>query len=229
VGTALLVEYYNALPRARRSDAPEAFGRRMEKALAKFQKQVGERYTEGTLQRLLESPSARARRAATLALGMIGTMDSNAALAARLKDNDAQVRQMAGEALWSVWFRAADEADAQELQRLVRLDDGDEALAGLNALIKRAPDFAEAYNQRAVVYFRKQEYARAIADCERVLERNPCHFGALSGMAECYVNLRKPRAALKAYRQAFRINPNLGGVLETIRALEEALGEEGKK
>jgi hypothetical protein len=41
--------------------------------------------------------------------------------------------------------------------------------------------------------------------------------------------LRQPKAALKAYRAAFQINPNLDGVEDTIRALERALGEEGKK
>src|SRR5262249_23099599 len=79
-------------------------------------------------------------------------------------------------------------------------------------------------NQRAILHFRNEDYEKSIQDCERALERNPYHFGALSGMAECYVNLRRPRAALKAYRQAYRINPNLGGVEETIKSLEEALG-----
>ena len=67
------------------------------------------------------------------------------------------------------------------------------------------------------------------ADCEKVLDLNSYHFGALSGLAQCYLNQRKPRAALKAYREAYRLNPNLQGVEETIRALENALGEEGKK
>ena len=38
-----------------------------------------------------------------------------------------------------------------------------------------------------------------------------------------------PRPALKAFRHALRINPGMEGVEETIRALENALGEEGKK
>ena len=58
---------------------------------------------------------------------------------------------------------------------------------------------------------------------------NPYHFGAQSGMAQCYMHLRKAKAALKAYREAFRLNPNLEGVEAAIRDLEKALGEEGKK
>ncbi len=48
-------------------------------------------------------------------------------------------------------------------------------------------------------------------------------------MAQSYMQLRKHKAALKAFRTALRLNPNLGGVAETIRALENALGEEGRK
>jgi hypothetical protein len=43
------------------------------------------------------------------------------------------------------------------------------------------------------------------------------------------MHLRKAKAALKAYREAYRINPNLDGVEAAIRDLEKALGEEGKK
>ena len=40
---------------------------------------VRARYTEGTLQRLVAADDVRIRRAAVLALGLIGTIDSNAA------------------------------------------------------------------------------------------------------------------------------------------------------
>jgi hypothetical protein len=48
-------------------------------------------------------------------------------------------------------------------------------------------------------------------------------------MAQCFMKLHKPRAALRAFRNAFRINPGLEGIEDTIRALEDVLGEEGKK
>ena len=92
-----------------------------------------------------------------------------------------------------------------------------------------APRFAEVYNQRAILYFRLGELARAVADCEKVLKLNPYHFGAAGGMAQCFMKLKKPRAALRAFRNAFRVNPGLEGVEETIRALESALGGEEER
>jgi tetratricopeptide (TPR) repeat protein len=222
---ALLVEYYQQfLPQMQRRGGPA-----LQRVLDRFKKKAAARYTEATLQRLLESPDIGARRAAVLALGLLGSMASNEALAARLSDDDEQVRHLAVDALWSLWFRGGEEDHNTELKRLVRLEDPGRALSGLNTLISRAPRFAEAYNQRAILHFRNEAYEASLADCEKVLELNPYHFGALSGMAECYMHLRRPRAALKAYRSALRINPNLGGVEETIRALEEALGEEGRR
>jgi len=41
-----------------------------------------------------------------LALGMLGSMNVNEALADMLHDEDPNVRQFAGDALWTIWFRA---------------------------------------------------------------------------------------------------------------------------
>jgi tetratricopeptide (TPR) repeat protein len=229
VGKAFLVEYYNELPQPGAGDNPRRWAERLKAALDQFQEKVRARYTEGTLQRLLDCPTVEARRAAVLALGLIGTLESNGAVAALLHDEDRTVRQMAAEALWSLWFRADTDANNEELRRLTRQNDPRKAIAGLDALIKKAPAFAEAYNQRAILYFRLEEYQQSIADCEKVLKLNAFHFGAEAGMAQCYMKLKKPRSALKAFRHAHQINPNLEGVEETIHFLENALGGEGRK
>ncbi len=229
VGTALLVNFYQELPEPKEGDDEEVTAKRLQQGLERFKQQVAERYTEGTLLRLLDSSHIPARRAAVLALGMLGTMKCNKALAGRLRDEDGMVRQLADDALWATWFRSDNEANNQELQRLRRLRDLDKALAGLNALLKKAPNFAEAHNQRAILYFRMGEFQKSIADCERTIQLNPVHFGAHAGMAQCFMKLNKPKPALKAFRAALRINPNMDGVQETIRALEEALGEEGRR
>jgi tetratricopeptide (TPR) repeat protein len=178
------------------------------------------------LQRLLQQGNDRTRRAASLALGMVGSMACNKMLTERLRDDDMIVRTLAGDALWRIWMRSDSEANNKELHRLTRLRNREEALAGFDALVRKAPEFAEALNQRAVLLFKMKEYQRSIIDCEKALKLNPCHFGALAGMAQCFMNLRKPRMALKAFRESYRINPNLHGVEQAIRELESVLGEE---
>src|SRR5262245_32557568 len=225
----LLVEYYNELPQPAPGDTPPVWAARLQAALEEFQEQVKTRYNEATLQHLLENADVKTRQAAVLALGLTGTMESNAALAVMLRDEDRVVKQLAADALWSLWFRADSEANHQALRRLMRQHDAKKALAGLKALIHKAPEYAEAYNQRAILYFRLEEFQQAAADCETVLKLNPYHFGAQAGLAQCYMKLKKPRAALRAFRHALRLNPNLEGVAETIHDLEDAVGEEGKK
>jgi tetratricopeptide (TPR) repeat protein len=229
VSTPLLVEYYNEIPEGGpRGETGKNKVTRKE-ALELFKQRVAQRYNEGTLLRLLESGDGETRRAALVAMGLLGSMSANAGIAARLHDEDRDLAQLAADTLWTLWFRADTPGNSGELQRLVRMRDRGKALAGLDALIQKAPDFAEAYNQRAIVHFRLKQFDRSIADCEKVLQMNPHHFGAQAGLGQCYLQMRKHRAALKAFRNALRINPQMEGVAETIRALENALGEEGRR
>jgi tetratricopeptide (TPR) repeat protein len=226
----LLVQYYQLLPEHEgAAGAPATF----RKGLGRFKRAVEARYNEASLDRLLEAACAEARQAAVLALGLCGTMNVNASLARRLHDEDPTVRALADEALWGVWFRAAAPEHNEELQRLIRLrinEQGAEAIeTAFTALIRKAPRFAEAFNQRAVFHFRRGSYAKAIADCEKALRLNPYHFGAASGLGQCFLRQKKLRAALRTYRRAARINPNIDGVHEAITSLKRMLGEEGKR
>lgn len=229
VRMALLIDYYRRIPERKEDEEPKTWAVRLQEALDTYKQELAGRYNEGTLQRVSAGPGTEARRAAVLALGLTGTMASNKALSQALHDEDAQVRQLAADALWALWFRADSEANNKELQRIMRLRDTDKALEAYAALIKKAPKFAEAYNQRAILYFRSQEYQKSIADCESAIKLNTFHFGAQAGMGQCYMKLRKPRGALKAFKAALRINPNMDGVEDTIRTLEDVLGEEGRR
>jgi tetratricopeptide (TPR) repeat protein len=220
-----IVTFYRELPEPSPLEDPELWAAGLRNSLERYHRRVEECYTEATLARLLHSPDPVCRRAAVLALGMTGTMNVNAAVSARLQDNDPLVRQLASDALWAIWFRGGRPEHIAELQNLVGQDDSRRMLRGLDALVSRAEDYAEAYNQRAILYYKMGEFRRAIADCETVLRLNPHHFGAAAGMAQCYLKLNRPRAALRSFRTVLEINPNLDDVEEAVRALEEVLGE----
>lgn len=222
MSAARLVEIYRDLPQLQPPDDPDLWAARMHDALRVFRHRLLAHYTEGTLQRLLRHPDAETRQAAVLALGLVGTMDSNAQLAHALHDEDRTVARMATDALWQVWFRGGTSEQSNELQRILHLPDFLQILAGLDDLVREAPRFAEVYNQRAIHYFRRGEFARSIADCERALELNPFHFGAHAGMGQCLLKLRRPRAALRAFRLALQTNPTLVHLTEMIETLERS-------
>ncbi len=89
---------------------------------AAFRDRVSARYNEGTLGRILaSSPDVVARRAAVLALGILGSFqESNAVLGNALRDNDASVRSMAEDALWAIWFRAGSPEQNRMLSQVRR-------------------------------------------------------------------------------------------------------------
>ncbi len=227
MSTALLLEYYRLLPERRERENSRAWAARLEEGLKQFWSNVSGRYHEGTLQRLADNPSPQIRRAALLALHHLGTMASCEAITARLRDENPQVRQMAADALWAIWFRGDSEANNKELQKALQQSDPKKGVAALTALIRKAPGFAEAYNQRAILHFQMQEYEKCAADCEKALQLNKRHFGAAAGLGRCYLRLRLPQPALKAFRTAYDINPNLEGVQDAIRDLESVLGGDG--
>ncbi len=139
-----------------------------------FRNRVEARYNEGTLGRILDgSPDVLARCAAVLALGILGTFEhSNAVLGKALRDDDPTVRNMAEDALWAVWSRA-DTAEHNQTLELVRRaivrEQLDEAEKLATSLIGDAPNFAEAYNQRAFVYYLQERFAESAEECQQVL------------------------------------------------------------
>jgi tetratricopeptide (TPR) repeat protein len=225
VAAPLLVELFDRLPEFRPGDDENLWAAGARDALRAFRSAVRERYSEGTLGRMLAtSDVVKARRAAALALGLTGTPAAVPAAAAALHDADFLVRRFAADALWELWFRAGTDEQNERLREAARDPDPARARAELDELIREAPAFAEAHNQRAIWFFKRGEYARAVTDCETVLRLNPHHFGAAAGMGQCYLKLNRPRSALRAFRQALAINPDLD-LHDTVRALEE-FGEE---
>ena len=229
----LILQYYQLLPDHNPEEESTDWPRLFRKALAKFKRSVDARYNEATLERLLYSQDPDVRQATILALGLLGSIRVNASVAKSLHDEDLTARQLAADALWAIWQRADSQENNHELQRLMQKVAADmnheDILAGFEALIRKSPRFAEAYNQRAIFHFQRGDYAKSVADCEKAMRLNPYHFGAASGMGQCFMKQKKMRAALRVFRRANRINPNLDNVREAIQSLERMLGEEGKR
>jgi tetratricopeptide (TPR) repeat protein len=221
---SFLIEMFDRLPPLRARDDEDLWAAGVQVAIREFRSSIRDKYTEGTLQRLLSFDDLKTRRAAALALGLIGTMEANPSLAAALHDSDSLVQMLAADALWELWFRAGTPEQNRKLKRAVRESDQGKARTYLDELIKSAPTLAEAFNQRAIWFFKRGEFARAVEDCEKTLQLNPHHFGAAAGLGQCLVKIGKQQAAIRAFRLALEINPTLEHLHDTIRSLEKSLG-----
>lgn len=137
--------------------------------------------------------------------------------------------------IWAVWTAAGSETTILLMDRAKRaIDDAakatkdddkvksyDLALQLLDAIIEIKPDYTEAWNRRATVYFMKKDYTDSMADLLKVLEREPRHFGALSGLGLIMQDIGDDKHALDAYRKALEVYPRLKGMQDKVKALKE--------
>jgi Tfp pilus assembly protein PilF len=76
-------------------------------------------------------------------------------------------------------------------------------------LVRACPDFAEAWNKRATLYYLQQRDEESVHDIHRTLELEPRHFGALCGLAEIFRSSGDAESAVFVFRSALRVNPHL--------------------
>lgn len=128
-----------------------------------------------------------------------------------LKSSDLNIRERATSQLWRIWFWEKGKIPLEQIEESERLlSDGnvEAARSILDDLVDALPDFAEAWNRRAVLMFMTQNYDLAIADCEKAIELNPVHFGAFHGLGLCHAALGNYSAAIRAFRSALDIQPH---------------------
>ncbi len=126
-------------------------------------------------------------------------------------------------AVWQIWLRSgSDTIDVLMQQTIKAMNDErlDAALAILDSIVELRPDYAEGWNKRATVLYIRQQYDASLRDIKKVLELEPRHFGALSGMGLINRAQGNGKEALEAYRKAISIHPFLTGVDQLIKELE---------
>jgi tetratricopeptide (TPR) repeat protein len=128
------------------------------------------------------------------------------------------------ERIWAVWSISRSDTTNLLMTRVrtaVENKDLDLAIKLLDAVIKIKPDYVEAWNRRATLYYMQKKYGRALDDIAEVLKREPRHFGALSGLGLILQDIGKDKLALDAYRKALAVYPRLPRIPDQVKTLEE--------
>jgi len=183
-----------------------------------------ENWTCEQIEAFVQSDHTDAKKVALLAVGLVGDEECLPKLARQLRESNCPVTyELAEHAMWSIWLRLGKNPDANHqvargVQALER-EDHEHAISHFTRAIELDPDFAEAYNQRAIAQFLLERYEPSIADCERTVERMPIHFGALAGMGHCYAHLGQTEKAIEAYERALAVHPHLDHVRQAVAEL----------
>ena len=131
-------------------------------------------------------------------------------LLADLKNPDESVRNSATQQLWQIWFQQKGAYGLELLirsQKLLEAGEAEQAEALLTDIIQDQPDFAEAWNRRAALYYTIGQHQKSLADCRMVVQLNPAHFGAWHGIGLCYAATASYPQAIQAFRKALEIQP----------------------
>jgi len=180
----------------------------------------------------LENPDARYRLAGVIYIGETALAPDAPLLLKRLYDDNPIVRELAEQNVWLVWSRSGDpEADKLLASGIdeMNAEHYQEAIEIFTRVIRRKPDFVEGWNKRATAWFFAGNMRKSLADCDEVIKRNPLHFGALAGYGQIYLRLKEYEKALKYFRRALTVDPNLTSVEDTIQKLEEFLCEKERR
>ncbi len=145
----------------------------------------------------------------------------------QLKDTETDEEAAAlEEEVWDAWLVSGSPIVDVLMQRGLEYQQTENLEAARDAFdraIAILPDYAEAWNRRAVLFFNDGKYDEAIADLESALVREPRHFGAWIGIAMIFESIERPEAALKAYDKALAIHPHAQAAVQGKKRLDRVV------
>ncbi len=127
------------------------------------------------------------------------------------------------EKIWANWLRnASPTAELMLTQANKALQDGafETSEVMLNKVIGTYPDYVEALNRRAMLYFNLERYEEALDDLDMVLDIEPRHFAALAGRGMILHTQGKLSEATAVLKQALEIYPEMHSVKETLKRMQ---------
>lgn len=126
--------------------------------------------------------------------------------------------------IWGLWVVSRSDTANLLMLRVktaVEAKETDLAIKLLDGIVKIKPDYIEAWNRRATLYYMKKDYGHALADIREVLKREPRHFGALSGLGLILQDIGDDKQALEVYRRALAVYPRLQRIPDLVKKLQE--------
>jgi len=114
--------------------------------------------------------------------------------------------------IWSIWNEHPTNNKLTERlefgTELMQYGDYNYALSVFDNIIVTDPEWSEAWNKRATVYFLMNQFTDSLDDIDKVLNIEPRHFGALSGQARIFIKLQKYENAIMSIKRALRFYPS---------------------
>lgn len=125
------------------------------------------------------------------------------------------------ERIWALWMYHPHRSVAEQLE-LASCDIAarryDIAETRLVTLLRRRPDFAEAWQKRCTLYYLTGRDDECLDDVARTLELEPRHFGAMLNFAEILLGAGEEAPARLAFSAALSLHPHLSRARQVLTA-----------
>ncbi len=135
---------------------------------------------------------------------------------------DAQAAEPVAASIKRMWMRSGSETADLLMERAdtaLEHEDFPLAIELLDRLIVLDPDWAEAWNHRATVFYVMEDYRRAMADIAETLKREPRHYGAITGMGLIFLHQGDDKNAYGAFERVLTIYPQLETAKKAVEQL----------
>ena len=124
-------------------------------------------------------------------------------------DNELEIKSITLD-IWDIWHETNDPKINADFFRgigLMNMGNIEKAVYYFSKVIKKKPNFAEAWNKRATAYFMLGQYDKSMVDINTTLNLEPRHFGAMEGMILILLEQGKVNEALEIYEEIIKIFP----------------------
>ena len=141
------------------------------------------------------------------------------------KVNNSKAGLLLEKKIWSIWHEHPKDIRLTEKLEFGSklMEDGSYqyALKVFNNILATDPQWSEAWNKRATLYFLMEQYKKSLDDIEKVLNIESRHFGALSGQARIFIKLREYEKAIVSLKRALNFYPlfRSGNLIPKIKKL----------
>ena len=147
---------------------------------------------------------------------------------------DLPTAQIVEKKIWEIWLiHPSDDRRGFRLtelllqgSRLMNMGELSKAYKLFTRIIATEPDWSEAWNKRATVLYLMNRYQSSLNDIKITLVLEPRHFGALSGQALNYIELKQYEKAIQSYKAAQKIYPLLDSATKMIPELEDLINDQ---
>jgi tetratricopeptide (TPR) repeat protein len=145
------------------------------------------------------------------------------------KVNNFKTAELLEKKIWSIWNKHPNDIKLTEKlefgNELMEYGSYNYALKVFNNILATDPEWSEAWNKRATVFFLMNQYVESLNDIDKVLKIESRHFGALSGQARIFIKIHEYENAIISLKKTLKFYP-LFKSGDLIPAIEKLIREE---